>query len=357
MKSRIVGLLILIAVIAAGIVIYFMNGGGRPAPTMLKGFIGGEKEGFFEDAGVKELLQKKYGLKLDYAKAGSIDMARTPGDSDFLFPSSQIALEIYKGTQGNPLVRSEPIFNSPLVIYSWDTVTDALVKQGIVEEKNGVYSITDFSKLVQWTIEGKKWADVGLTDLYGSIKINTTDPAKSNSGNMFFALLAGMLNHGEVVDNNTLWKVLPQLKGYYYRLGYMEDSSSKLFDAYLTKGVGEQPMIAGYENQIIEFAAQNPEQWNSIGSRIRILYPVPTIWSSHILITVKDQAAELARALTDAEAQKIAWERHGFRSGVTGTVNDPKSVMVPGIAEKTDMVMPMPRAEVVEKILEDLQQQ
>lgn len=355
MKSRIVGLIILIAVIAAGIAVYFMNGAAKPA-AMLKGFIGGEKEGFFEDAGIKDLLQKKYGLKLDYAKAGSIDMARNPGDSDFLFPSSQIALEIYKQTQGNRLVKSEPIFNSPIVIYSWDTVTDALIKQGIVTETNGVFYINDFSRLVQWTVEGKKWSDIGLTDLYGNMKINTTDPAKSNSGNMFFALLAGMLNNGEVVDSDTLPKVLPQLKSYYSRLGYMEDSSSKLFDAYLTKGMGDQPMIAGYENQIIEFAAQNPEQWNTIGSKIRILYPVPTIWSSHILIAVKEQATELVKAMTDAEAQKIAWERHGFRSGVTGVVNDPKSVKVTGITEKTDMVMPMPRAEVVEKMLEGLQQ-
>lgn len=355
MKSRIIGVLILIAVIAAGLIIYYSNGGGKPNVT-LKGFIGGEKEGILEDARVKDILKKRYGLKLDYSKAGSIDMVKNANGSDFLFPSSQIALEIYKESQGNQLVKSEPIFNSPLVIYSWDSVTDALIKQGIVQEKNGVYYITDFTKLIHWTIEGKKWSEVGLNDLYGSLKIISTDPAKSNSGNMFYALLANMLNNGDVVDINTIENVIPKLKSLYNQLGYLEDSSSKLFEAYLTKGVGEAPMIAGYENQIIEFASQNPEQWGNVKGKIRILYPVPTIWSSHILIAVKPQSAELIKALADKDIQKIAWESHGFRSGVAGVINNSKALQVSGITDNTDMVISMPRAEVVERLLQGLQE-
>ncbi len=355
MKPRLIGILILVAVIAAGLGIYYLNGGGK-TNVSLKGFIGGKKEGFFEDAGVKSLLKKKYGLTVDYSKAGSIDMVKSASSSDFLFPSSQIALELYKESQGNQLVKSEPIFNSPLVIYSWDTVTDMLIKQGIVEERNGVYYVIDFSRLIQWTIDGKKWSEVGLDDLYGSMKIISTDPAKSNSGNMFFALLANMLNNGEVVDGNTIETVLPRLKNFYNRLGYLEDSSSKLFEAYLTKGVGENPMVAGYENQIIEFAVQNPEQWENVKGRIRILYPVPTIWSSHVLIAVKPQSAELIKALADKDIQEIAWKSHGFRAGVAGVINGSKELKVSGITDKTDMVISMPREEVVERLLQGLQE-
>ena len=354
MKPRLIGILILVVVVAAGLAVYYANGGGK-TNVMLKGFIGGEKEGFFEDAKVKDILKKRYGLTLDYSKAGSIDMAKSPGSSDFLFPSSQIALELYKESQSGNLVKSEPIFNSPLVIYSWDTVTDMLIKQGIVEEKNGVFYVTDFARLIQWMVEGKKWSEVGLDDLYGSMKIISTDPAKSNSGNMFFALLANMLNNGEVVNGNTVEAVLPKLKDFYNRLGYLEDSSSKLFEAYLTKGVGENPMVAGYENQMIEFAVQNPGQWENVKGRIRILYPVPTIWSSHVLIAIKPQSAELVKALADKDIQEIAWKSHGFRAGVAGVTNDSKELKVGGITERTDMVISMPRAEVVERLLQGLQ--
>lgn len=354
MKNKVLGVLILVAVIAAALVIYYGSGGGKPQMT-LKGVIGGEKEGFFEDRQVKDIFKKKYGIVIDYSKAGSIDMVKSEGDNDFLFPSSQMALEIYKEKKGNELVKSEAIFNSPLVLYSWDVVTDALIKQGIVENRNGVYYVTDFTKMINWVIEGRKWSDIGLNDLYGSMKIISTDPVKSNSGNMFYALLANMLNNGEVVDKTTVENVIPGLQKFYKRLGYMEDSSSKLFDAYLTKGVGENPVIVGYENQIIEFATLYPDQWQSVKDKIRILYPVPTIWSSHTLISVKPKSDQLIKVLVDKDIQRIAWERHGFRAGTAGVANSSKSLQVTGITDKTDMVISMPRAEVVDRLLQALQ--
>ncbi len=115
-------------------------------------------------------------------------------------------------------------------------------------------------------------------------------------------------------------------------------------------------MVAGYENQIIEFAVQNPEQWENVKGRIRILYPVPTIWSSHVLIAVKPQSAELIKALADKDIQEIAWKSHGFRAGVAGVINGSKELKVSGITDKTDMVISMPRAEVVERLLQGLQE-
>ena len=43
----------------------------------------------------------------------------------------------------------------------------------------------DMEKLVQMIMEDTQWADIGLGELYGRISVDTTDPVKSNSGNMF----------------------------------------------------------------------------------------------------------------------------------------------------------------------------
>lgn len=58
---------------------------------------GGEKIGLLEDEAVQDVLERDYGLTLDYAKAGSLDMVTADHEGrDFLFPSSQTALEYYQ---------------------------------------------------------------------------------------------------------------------------------------------------------------------------------------------------------------------------------------------------------------------
>ena len=73
MKARIAGLILLVVVIlAAGG--YYLYSFGKPQITTLDGYLGGEKIGLFEDEEVKDVLRKNYGLELEYAKAGSLDM-------------------------------------------------------------------------------------------------------------------------------------------------------------------------------------------------------------------------------------------------------------------------------------------
>src|ERR1700760_4561845 len=116
----------------------------------LKGIIGSEKNNFLENARVKQILKNKYGITIDYSRAGSIEMVSEPvkDDIDFLWPSSQVALEIFRQAQGPKLIKSELVFNSPIVIYSWDIVLKALLAQGIVKTENGTNYITDMDKLI-----------------------------------------------------------------------------------------------------------------------------------------------------------------------------------------------------------------
>lgn len=373
MRPKVIGILILAAIVIFGVAVtQYNNANSKSAGTsinpvtadntngssnqvVLKGFIGGEKIGFFDDVEVKALLAKR-GIAVDYIKAGSIEMVKEDTkDSDFLFPSSQTALEIFKETKGQRLVKSENIFNSPIVIYSWDTVTDGLVKSGIAKKVDQTYYLVDFPKLINMIIQGKKWSDIGITDLYGKITIVSTDPTKSNSGNQFAGLLANILNNGEVVDDNTVNSVMPKLKNFFTRLGYMQNSSGDLFEQYLQTGVGAKPMIVGYENQMIEFATQYPDQWQNLKSRIRILYPVPTVWSNHPVISLNGKGNQLIQALSDKEIQRIAWEKHGLRTGLIGIQNDPKVLNVVGIPDKITQVIPMPKASVMDKIIQGLQ--
>ncbi len=365
--GKIIGILIFVAIIGVGIYLLVMSetDNGDTSGTeqndkeygdilLLKGFIGGEKKGFVENEKVKEILQDRYKIKLDWSKAGSIEMVKSDirEDVDFLWPSSQVALELFKLKKNNRLIKSDIVFNSPIVIYSWDKVTEALISIGIVEKRNKSYYIVNFPKLIELVRQSKKWKEIGL-ELYGKISVFSTDPTKSNSGFMFSGLLANIINGGDVVDMKTIDNVLPAIKEFFQRLGFLEHSSGTLFQKYKEQGMGAYPLVVGYESQIIELSIdpEHENNWKTLKDRVRILYPEPTTWSSHPLIVINKKAKRLIEALNDKELLSIAWKEHGFRSGGGNDVN---VFDFSGLSSNITKIINMPRPEVMNKIVNNL---
>ena len=64
MKTKLIGLGILAAVVIAAVA-YVLISGSR-AVTEINGFVGGEKIGLLEDEEVQKLLQRKYHLEMIY---------------------------------------------------------------------------------------------------------------------------------------------------------------------------------------------------------------------------------------------------------------------------------------------------
>ncbi len=325
-----------------------------PAQITVKGQIGSEKSGFLEDEDVQRILRDKYGLSIDSKRVGSIEMVKNvPAGLDFLWPSSEIALEIFKEKKA-PFRKADVIFNSPLVLYSWADTTEALIEQGIVKRIDGSYFIVEFPKLVELMAQDKKWKDIGLPQFYGPIAVHSTDPKKSNSGLMFAGLLANVLNKGEVVDAQSAKQVQPTLKTFFRRLGYLQTGSGNLFEQFLQMGEGAYPLMVGYENQLIEFGIAHEQSRATLNQQVRILYPRPTSWSAHPLIALTENGVRLLNALkNDAEFQRIAWEKHGFRSGNLALNSDSKKNW-PGIASKIQSVIPSPPPTVMEQIIAGL---
>ena len=145
--------------------------------------------------------------------------------------------------------------------------------------------------------------------------------------------------------------VLPRLKAIFEKLGYMESSSADLFDQFLKTGMGAKPLIAAYENQLLEFAVENPEDWAILKDRIVMVYPAPTVWSSHIYIAMDEAGAAGVDALMDPAVQRLAWEKHGFRTDVSGTVEQLERFGVEHIAATIAQAVSMPSYETMERII------
>ncbi len=340
-KQMIIGLAVLLLVIGTAVA-YMVFTGSKPQEVRLSGYVGGEKINFLESEDVKSILQKDFGITLDIHRAGSLDMVRA-GDLEqrnFLWPSSQTALELYEDLVG-PTFKDDNIFNTPIVLYTRAYVADGLVAAGLAKKEEDTY-LVDMPALVQAMKENKTWADIGLDRLYGQISIHTTDPSKSNSGNMFSGLVANMLNNNQVITEAGVPTILPDLTRIFDKIGYMETSSSDLFNLFLTTGMGNKPVVAGYENQLLEFSSMNPDEWQNVKSDIVIMYPTPTVWSSHIFIALDEEGERLMEALKDPRLQQIAWKQHGFRTGVYGSTSQENDFDVPGVANQITQIIQMP---------------
>lgn len=292
---------------------------------------GGGKEDFIADEDVNKILREKYGLNVVYdswsnGKLVLNPLVRENGDKyDLMFCSDQRFYDYYKLAPNKEKKEADRYtvldggltLNTPIVIYSWAEVVDAFIKDGIVTEKEGTYYITDMNKLLTYILEGKKWSDIGLNMLYGSINIASTDPVTSSPGATYYGLLLSIMCGGNVTDTS-MQENLPKLKEFYEKSGYMNNTPADLFEKYLKTGLGGEPMIVDYEKSIVEFANENPDGFNQVKDNIRILYPEPTIWNSHCVATFTEAGNEYYKAIQDKEISQIAWEKYGFRTGVTG---------------------------------------
>ena len=342
------GILVILVLIIIGIKFFSTNGESIMESNLKTVYVatGGGKENFLADEEVNKIMKKKYGLNVIYDSWSNGKLIKNPlvredgTKYDVMFCSDQRFYDYYKlapdttkGESARYTVQKGGLtLNTPIVIYSWDTVVDALIDQKIVTEKDGVYYITDMPKLISYILEGKKWKDIGVDMLYGSINIDSTDPVTSSPGATYYGLLLSIMCDGEITDE-AVAENLPKLKEFYTKSGYMNNTPADLFELYLKTGVGGKPMIVDYEKSVIDFANSNPDGWKQVKDKMRILYPTPTIWNSHCIASFDEAGDEYYEAYEDKEIQQIAWSKYGFRTGVTGGNYDVTQVNVKGIPQ------------------------
>ena len=331
------------------------SGSEDPELTVVSGYGGQLKVNFMNDPDVARILAERYGLQVEIGKAGSIEMlCDLPlEDKDFIWAGDQSSLSIYRDC-GGTMVRSDNVYNSPIVLYSWTPIVDELVASGIAQvSAEGAYTV-DFPRLVELVAEGTTWTEIGVEGLHGRITMHTTDPAKSNSGFLFAGLLANSMNDGDVVNEATLDPLLPGIGQVFDRLGFMEETSGDLFEQFLTTGIGAKPIVVGYESQLLEFVLDNPSYSEQVNQQVRVLYPQPTVWASHPMVARTEEGARLLDALQDPEIQQLAWEKHGQRSGLAGVTNDPAAMTVSGLMTTISSVVDMPEPAVMTRILAEI---
>jgi len=346
------------AALTAGAVLFRNNPGVRGVlgdVATLRGYAGGEKMAFIQNPKTVSAL-RHFGLALNAERAGSVEQVRDAEllgtKPQFLWPSSSPLVELaHKNVK---VLRDQVIFNSPIVIYSWTPFAEGMVRAGLATKSGGHYFI-DAKALIDAVLARKPWSALGQPDLYGTIRLISTDPNKSNSGFMFAGLAANLLA-GNVATEETLPAILPQLGELFHGMGYKPDSSGKVFDDYIAGGPGAEPLVVGYENQLVEWIIADPDRWSRVESgsgpaKPVALYPKPTVYSAHPLLALAPDSLKLIDALMSLDLQSIAWRDHGFR-GPLGTIGAETDPLIKGrMPDQIVAVAPMPDIDVMLKIL------
>jgi hypothetical protein len=170
---------------------------------------------------------------------------------------------------------------------------------------------------------------------------------------MFAGMVANMLNQGEVVDEARLEALMPEIRSFFARLGLMEHSSGDIFQKFIATGINNS-MVVGYENQLVEYLLAHPSNREAILSSVCVMYPRPTVWSSHPLVALTERGKALLAAMRDEGIQDIAWRQHGFRSGMAGVSQDPAVLDIPFIPAEIAQVMPLPGARAMSRLIQSL---
>ena len=394
-KKLIIGIILFIVLIILIIVIKNVGDSGNlVGKKMVDVYVatGGGKEDFLSDEEVIKILKNKYHINpifdtwsngktitkpliretvglgnskiINEIASGKEYSVLSDGVSkyDALFTSDQRFYDYYKLAPNKEAGEADRYtvldggltLNTPIVIYSWSKVVDALINEGIVTNNEGIYYITDMNKLINYILEGKSWSDIGLTDLYGTINIASTDPVSSSPGATYYGLLLSILSGGQVTSDN-IDANLPKLKEFYIKSGYMNNTPADLFERYLKTGMGGEPMIVDYEKSMIDFANSSPDAFNQVKDEIRVLYPTPTIWNSHCFTVFSENGSKLYKALEDKRIQQIAFEKYGFRTGITGGNYDVKDIGI-GIPKSITSTVTSLKMDVYNQLIDYLKQ-
>ena len=325
---------------------------------VVRGLIGSEKEGFFNDPRLAAVL-KKNGLVVQFEKAGSRAIAQR-GDLkgfDFAHPAgAPAALKIQQTAKAQQVFT--PFF-TPMVIASWKPLLPVLEREGLVRKEADSYYLINIPKLVSLMEQGVRWKDLAGNTAYAvskSVLVSSTDVRTSNSGAMYLALASYVANGSNVVQSDAeMQKVLPLMRSIFLKQGFQESSSAGPFEDYVSMGMGKAPLVMIYESQFLEYLARQAAAKLPPNPDMVLLYPQPTIFSKHVFVGISPRGVKLGQLLeTDPELQALAVE-YGYRTNVQtlfAKARQDKHWQVPGTL--VDVIDP-PSLEVLERMIAELE--
>lgn len=250
----------------------------------------------------------------------------------------------------------QPIAKTMLVAVSWPERAQALFPSGEFQWQQLEDAMTN-----------SDWGKIGGNAAWGSFDFVTTDPTRSNSGQLTMSLWSqseansNNLNTADFSKNN-----IQTLFGLVKRSVYQPPRSTDiLLQEFITRGPNDADIATVYESIALHRWEQSSK---TQGKPYRILYLDPTIETVSTAVIVRRDVsggeAKAARTFIDfliAPEQQAVFVQHGFRPmntkvDINSVANSPWGKNIPGaMTEPTGQVSAPPDRSVVEEVIRQWQ--
>lgn len=295
---------------------------------------GSEKKEILDDPKIKEILNDRYHLRVNYETLETFKMVQLSKEElaadnvSCIWSSSTTAQQVFEGTHtlsDFKGYRAEVVIQSPEVIYSGPNTVKELESKKIVKQAPDGHLVINMKRLLQDVVlKGK--------DLNGRpSEITSTDPVKSYSGFVLYQMLLPILAVNSSYKSPSLaqaQKVFPEVRRIYDEQGLQPGNSTAGFQSWLNQGAEQKASLyAGYENNAIKLLIQgggDASAGPAFKAKIRTLYPEPTIYADHPILALNSEGKRFIEAMKDPEIQTIIWQKYGLRSATRFGVNDAK---------------------------------
>jgi hypothetical protein len=287
----------------------------------------------FEDEQCMAALRDRYSLDVtgEFRKGTFAMTDDYKPTVDCIWPGSITGIEYFQTRQEVKIRKSAVVFQTPIALFTWKELLPELEKAGLVYSKDGVYYLR-MQPLVDAMVADKQWNDLGV-GIPGYVRVESSDPASSSSGTLWLEMIGDYLVPGDNRDGKVLTSadlqanptLLPELYTYWENQGFQVDTTSKLFDKFISSGAG-MPMVVAYESSYIDWYEAQSEGMKAQAAKIVGLYPEITINTDHTLASLTPACDPLVDAFTsDTELQELGWVKHGMRNASGGIGAKPQS--------------------------------
>jgi hypothetical protein len=284
---------------------------------------GSEDLDFFHDSRVQREFNR-HGFDVQVTPFGSYELVHTVHLSkyDSVFPSGIVAAAEIEKKLGYPYGEVHPFSTLP-VILSWKPIIPLLEKIGIATRNPDGSDTFHIASYLAIAAKGMKWSDISGNTVYPyprQILLKITNPQYSNSGSMFVASAAYLLNGYSMDLNSSQLRALArQIVKAIQPLGELYLTTDDLFQDYLNYKMSGTPLMMGYESEYV--GAKLKSQGLPQGAAV--MYPDVPVESDHTLVPRTSRGSDVANLIkSDSTLQQIAENTYGFRLATTSFPDD-----------------------------------
>ncbi len=303
----------LLAVSVLGAIAVWAAGSSKQPARIVRGAISLDEKEFFGDPRVNVEFAK-HGLHVQVHAARDRRLASSVAAPNDDFDVVVEAPAAQQNLTALPAAKRSVPFSTPMAVATFTGVAQALARAGVARDHGGWWTLDmkGFLDLVARQVHWNQLLGNSLSRSTKLVTITSTNATTSNAARMYASIASYVANRESVVDSpGAVDDVVNRVSPLFVKQSIAEQSTTTLFDDYLSKGEDTTEMMMISEAQFVARAAGRPSR---IRPNMVLMYPNPDVLSKYTVVSRTAAGEEVGRLLTEDPTLRQLAVEHGFRT-------------------------------------------